>query len=423
MEHIILSHVSKHLASNRILTDAQHGFRQGLSTTTQLSLAVDDWSSALQHRSQVDAIFLDFQKAFDRVPHQRLQIKLQFYGISGDTLNWIMSFLTDRQQAVVIDGTQSSWRNVSSGVPQCSVLGPTLFLIFINDITDQVQSKIRLFADDCVVYRDIASEVDHQILQHDLAQLSTWSSVWQMSFNVKKCGVLSITRKRSPSIFDYKLHNDVIPRPTEYKYLGVTVTPDLRWNTHCQKIRHKASRTLGLIRRTLSPCSMEVKTRAYAALVRPQLEYAAEAWNPHTVTTINALEQVQKAAARFVHGDYRRTTSSSALVSALGWHTLHNRRLLAQCVLFHKVHHQLVCIPYPQIISPATYIGRHDHQLKYTVPKATMDSYKFSVFPRATRLWNNLPGTVVQLTNPTEFREAALQHITTMQPSTGSTVL
>ena len=174
------------------------------------------------------------------------------------------------------------------------------------------------------VYRDIASAVDHQILQHDLAQLFTWSSVWQMSFNVKKCGVLSITRKRSPSIFDYKLHNDVIPRPTEYKYLGVTVTPDLRWNTHCQKIRHKASRTLGLIRRTLSPCSMEVKTRAYAALVRPQLEYAAEAWNPHTVTTINALEQVQKAAARFVHGDYRRTTSFSALVSALGWHTLHN---------------------------------------------------------------------------------------------------
>ena len=330
----MLSHVSKHLVVNNILSNSQHGFRQGLSTTTQLTSVIHEWSSLLQKRSQVDVAFLDFQKAFDRVPHQRLCSKLNYYGIVGDSQNWLMSFLSDRRQAVVVDGSQSSWRDVTSGVPQGSVIGPTLFLLYINDIQDNIQSKIRLFADDCVVFREICSDKDHQILQSDLQKLSTWSSDWLMSFNIKKCAVMSITRKRTPSTCQYHLTNDLIPRVDHYKYLGITITADLRWSKHCQTIRQKASRTLGLLRRTLPSCSREVKARAYTALVRPQLEYASEAWNPHSITKIKELEQVQKAAARFVHCDYRYTTSSSALVTALGWDLLHTRRLLAQCSLF-----------------------------------------------------------------------------------------
>ena len=423
MEHIILSHVSKHLASNNILTDAQHGFRQGLSTSTQLSSIVHDWSSVLQKRSQFDVVFLDFQKAFDRVPHHRLCMKLQYYGISGDSLNWIMSFLTERKQAVVIDGTQSSWRAVTSGVPQGSVIGPTLFLLFINDIQDNIQSSIRLFADDCVVYREIVNEDDHLKLLQDVQLLSIWSQTWLMNFNVQKCGIHSITRKRTPRIYQYKLLNDEIPRVNEYKYLGVTITADLRWNKHCQTIRHKASRTLGLIRRTLSPCSTEVKARAYTALVRPQLEYGSEAWNPYTASNINSLEQVQKSAARFAQGDYRQTTSSSALVSALGWDSLHSRRLLAQCVLFYKIHHHLVNMPFPPEITQASYIGRQDHELKYTVPRATIDPYKYSFYPRAIRTWNHLPRAVVITADPTLFRGAALPILRTMQPPVGSAMI
>ncbi|XP_011675592.2 uncharacterized protein LOC105443737 [Strongylocentrotus purpuratus] len=423
MEHIILSHVSKHVAVNNILTDAQHGFRRGLSTTTQLTTAVHDWSSILQQRSQADIIFLDFKKAFDRVPHLLLSTKLQYYGISGDSLQWIMSLLTDRQQAVVVDGSKSTWRDVTSGVPQGSVIGPTLFLLYINDIQDNIQSTMRLFADDSTLYREIRCPEDHQILKDDLQQLSRWSSNWMMDFNVKKCAILTITRKRTPSIREYHLSNGLIPRVKEYKYLGVTVAADLRWNKHCQTIRHKASRTLGLLRRTLSPCTRDVKSRAYTALVRPQLEYASEAWNPHSVTVTKMLEQVQRTAARFVYRDYRYTTSPSALVAALGWDTLHTRRILDQCTLLYKIHHRLVSIPAPTIVIPATYFGRHDHNLKYVIPVATIDSFKFSYYPRAIRIWNHLPGSAVNATGITNFQEAALPSIRTMQPPIGSHII
>ena len=153
-------------------------------------------------------------------------------------------------------------------------------------------------------------------------------------------------------------------------------------------------------------------------VVQPQLEYASEAWNPHTAAVVNSLEQVRRSAAHFVHGDYRITASSSALVLALSRESLHARRLLAQCTLFHKIHHHLVSIPFPPAITPAAYIGWHDHN-----PKATIDVYKFSFFPRSVRTWNHLPGPVVEITNPSTFRETALPVIQVMQPPVGCYML
>ena len=236
MEHIVLSHISKHVAANDILVDNQHGFRQKLSTTTQLISATHDWAHTLQRRGQTDVIFLDFQKAFDRVPHQHLQTKLEYYGIRGDTLNWTMSLLSNRQQAVVVNGSRSSWMPVTSGVPQGSVIGPALFLLYINDITANIQSKMRLFADDSVIYREIHTGNDYSILQQDLQTLSDWSMKWLMAFNIKKCASLTMKRKRVPIVNYYRLSNETIPRVDKYKYFGVTVTKDLRWNTHCQLI-------------------------------------------------------------------------------------------------------------------------------------------------------------------------------------------
>lgn len=167
MEHIILSHMAKHLSLNNILIDQQHGFREKFSCETQLISAIHDWAKGINFRSQTVVILLDFSKAFDSVLHERLLVKLDFYGIRGKMLNWIRAFLTSHKQKVSVNGVLSSSRPVVSGVPQGSVLGPVLFLLFINDISNSIRSNLRLFADHFVLYKEVATQQDCQVLQQD----------------------------------------------------------------------------------------------------------------------------------------------------------------------------------------------------------------------------------------------------------------
>ena len=217
-------------------------------------------------------ILLDFSKAFDCVPHQRLLHKLNYYGISGPTLYWVKSFLSDRTQHVSINGSHSALANVTSGVPQGSVLGPVLFLLYINDITNQIQSNIRLFADDSIVYREIRSPADHQILQTDIQMLTDWSKKWQMNFNTSRCHLLTITHKPKPSEFTYTISNQSISRVNSHPYLGVTIDAKLSWSKHIQGTASKSAKTLGLLKRTLYPAKPKVMEAAYNMLVRPKLD-------------------------------------------------------------------------------------------------------------------------------------------------------
>ena len=196
MEHILLSHLSKRLSLNNISTGEQLGFREKYSCETQLISAIHDWVKGINFRSQTDVILLDFAKAFDSVLHERLLVKLDFYGIRGQMHRWIKPSLSNRTQNVSVNGILSSpLRPVVSGVPQGSVLGPVLFLLFTNDISSSIKSSLRLFADDCVVYREVATLKYCQALQEDLHRLFLWSKTWQLTFNVSKCFYLGITCK------------------------------------------------------------------------------------------------------------------------------------------------------------------------------------------------------------------------------------
>ena len=194
-----------HLHKHNIILHFQHGFQSGMSCESQLIETVHDWMTAMDNKTQIDAILLDFAKAFDKVPHLRLLSKLTSYGITGNTQNWTKSFLSNRKQRVAVNGALSDITDVTSGVPQGSVLGPVLFLLYINDINGNIKSSIRLFADDSIIYRKISSKTDHEILQTDLSQLQTWSDKWQMEFNVSKCVHLPITNKTKPSTHKYSL--------------------------------------------------------------------------------------------------------------------------------------------------------------------------------------------------------------------------
>ena len=194
---------------------------------------------------------MDFEKAFDTPPHELLNSKLFSYGIGGKTLKWIDSFLCFRQQPVVVNGVKFDWAPVLSGVPQGTVLGPLLFSLYINDISSDIESEIRLLADDCVCYREIKDEEDNETSE-DIDRLGSWARKWGMRFQPVKCNMMKMIRKRTK-----KIHASYTLEGTDLEsinYLGVTVTSDLRWTRHVSNVCTMANRTLGFLRRNLYSC-------------------------------------------------------------------------------------------------------------------------------------------------------------------------
>ena len=186
LEHIIHSNIIKHLEANAILSDTQHGFRKRRGCDTQLVMVVNDFAKNLNYSQQLDTILLDFSKAFDKVNHHKLLIKMDHYGIRGKLLDWMKDFLSERTQQMVVNGESSTKEKVTSGVPQGTVLGPLLFLIYINDLSDRVKSQIWLFADDSYLYRTINNPQDTVQLQQDLDELTKWENEWSMEFHPDK---------------------------------------------------------------------------------------------------------------------------------------------------------------------------------------------------------------------------------------------
>ena len=227
MEHILTSHIMKHANDHNILYGLQYGFRGGRSCETQLVEFINDLANNMQNGGQTDVAIMDFSKAFDKVGHQRLLLKLHHYGVRGKTNKWIQAFLTNRTQRVVLNGEHSCNAHVTSGVPQGSVLSPCLFLLYINDLPESLGSTVRLFADDSLLYMTIRSQANTEILQNDLKKLEHWEEKWLMQFNTDKCHVLRVTRKQNPIIQEYTLHGKVLETVNSAKYLGVTLTSDL----------------------------------------------------------------------------------------------------------------------------------------------------------------------------------------------------
>ena len=208
-----------------------NGFRKNRSCVSQLITTLNDFADTLKRKEQTDAILLDFSKAFDKVDHLGLLSKLEHYGIRGPLLEWTSSFLIGRKQCVVIDGKASEPTNVLSGVPQGTVLGPLFFLVYINDISKNLTpgTKIRLFADDSLLYRTIRSTIDSQILQKDLNTLQHWEKLWKMEFHPGKCNLLRITNKSTPVKFTYNIHDTPLSQVDSAKYLGVLIDSKLNW--------------------------------------------------------------------------------------------------------------------------------------------------------------------------------------------------
>ena len=332
LEHIIVSSICKHAESHSIFSPEQYGFRSKRSCESALITFIHDIAHNMQGGGQTDLIIMDFSKAFDKVPHRHLLQKLEYYGIKGQTQLWIKNFLTNRNQRVVVDGASSEWTHVDSGV-----LGPILSVLFINDLPDYVNCGIKLFADDCILYRHIKSINDTDILQRNLNQAALWEQTWLMKFNPDKCKTMHITRSRNPTKTDYVLHGVTLERVEHSKYLGVTLSNDLSWNRHINLSVKKASNRLKFINRNLHSASKNTKTTAYFTLVRSIVEYASVVWDPHYDNNISNLEMVQRSAARFVCNRYHNTSSVTSMLNQLGWPSLEARRRQARLTFMYKI--------------------------------------------------------------------------------------
>ena len=411
MKTFIKNAIMNHLTSQELLSPKQFGFINGRSTTTQLLNYLSKCIDKITDGTVVDSIYLDFAKALDTVPYKRLLIKLKAYGITGNILSWIKAFLTNRTQTVKVNGVPSKTAPVISGIPQGSVLGPALFIIYINDILDNVTSDGFLFADDTKIFRQILSKEDALALQADIDALEEWSDIWLLKFNAKKCHVLSLGRMEDTQYtMRYTVYKNEMEHVFEEKDLGVTIDSQLTFEDHIASKVRIANAMVGLICRSFSFLNCCLFRKLYLAFVRPHLEYAQVVWSPHNKKLINMLENVQIRATKLVDGlsglDYPDR------LQKLNLPTLVYRRARGAMIELFKHFNTYTRETLSKSFQPRTRSSRaHDFQMFERIPKDGVRGLQSNSFYfRYARLWNNLPSNVVNANNINCFKNRLDKH-------------
>ena len=413
LERHVKSLIDDYMTENAPISKHQWGF---MSSTAALISVIHDWLCALDSGKEVCVVFFDVRKAFDSVPHIPLLQKLEDAGLDPFLLRWIRGYLTDRQQSTVVDGYSSTLLQVLSGVPQGSVLGPLLFIIYINDVVNCIlhDSNINLFADDIALYRIINAPDDFAGLQLDIDAISYRLKSKYLDLNPSKCCFLMLTRKRSLSITPptLMLNGNSLKRVYEYKYLGVLITSDLMWSSHITNICNKTRRLVGVLyRRFYKHSSTDTLLNLYVSFVRPHLEYAGVAWDPYLKKDIAAIEDVQKFALRVCtkswDSNYDQLLSQSHLPS------LEARRRQAKLCNLYNITNELVHFPDAPVASRVlNYATRSSGERQIAAISSRSNQHFHSFFPSAINAWNSLPSEVQTLSNNTSFKRAVKSLIT-----------
>lgn len=411
-ESILRDAIMTHLDTNNVISDNQHGFRSAKSCATNLVEFYDRITDAL-NKLPADVVFLDMAKAFDKVPTRALLNKLKACGVTGKVGRWIENWLTGRQMRVTINGQASTWTEVLSGVPQGSVLGPILFIIFINDLEQAAGGAgvINMFADDTKVGAMMKTDEDVAQLQSALEGIYNWSQKWGMPFNVAKCKVMHTGRRNTKP--QYTMGGQVLITTELEKDVGVMVTPNLKPAAHCAKAARTASTVLGQISRTFSYRDKHTFLSLYVQFVRPHMEFASQAWSPWHQKDINILEKVQERAVKMIGG--LKGSSYSEKLKELGLQSLQERRDEADLLLAYKVINKRCNVDSSKWFKMretgprATRAG--DDNLRMDRPRTRLELRENFYTVRVTEKWNDLPYKIRAEPTVQRFKAALRRHV------------
>ena len=397
LEKIIFDQVYSFLNENRLISTNQSGFRPGDSTIYQLISITSNIYKTFEKHDETRALFLDISKAFDKVWHEGLIFKLKCNGISGSLLDFLENYLQNRHQRVVLNGSKSDWRSISAGVPQGSVLGPLLFLVYINDLTDNISSQMRLFADDSSLFTPVKGVNETNVkLNQDLQTITNWAYQWKMVFNP------DITKQAVEVIFSFKkekpyhpelIFNGVpVSREEHTKHLGVYLDSKLNFSKHIREAVGKATKGLSIMKYLSRFVSRKVLDLTYKLYVRPHLDYGDVIYHNQRNDLMDLVEQVQYKAALIVSGCWQGT-SRVKLYDELGWESLADRRWGRRMTLYYKIlNGQTPSYLFEHIPDNAPNVTLRTFTQK--APFSRTDRYDNSFFPFCINNWNNLDSSI-----------------------------
>ena len=417
MEKIIVEHLQEYLQTNSILSHHQFGFRSGRSTMEQLLIVYEEVTACVDRGEVIDVVLFDYSKAFDVVCHEVLLAKLQSIGIEGQILNWIESFLTGRTMQVCVKGELSSHRTVLSGVPQGSVLGPLLFLIYINHIGRNLKGNYKIFADDLKLYSCVGrgsmaagSPSGTVRMQDDINSLHETSISWGLRINREKCAVLRFSRNfrdRPPA--EYSLNGAALPTCESQKDLGVMIDTSLKYHEHITSVAHKAAGLCQSFLKATVCRTPDFLLFFFITHVRPIVEYASCIWNTGYVEDMRTLEQVQRRWTKQVEG--LGELPYSERLRKLNLFSVQGRLLRAGLIQYWKILHDKSSIPIEDFFQLAPITGTRGHSLKLQVRRANTEVRKRTFSFRHVLLWNSLPEKVVSAPNVSAFKRLLAQTI------------
>ena len=388
LERLVLDKISTLLKLNNFLDCNQHGFQDKCSCVTQLLECLQDWTKNYDNKIGTDIVYLDFSKAFDKVPHNRLCHKLYQAGIRGQVLSWLKSFLSHRKQRVQLRNGSSNWENVVSGVPQGSILGPTLFLIYVNDIPHDIQNTVKLFADDTKLYNSILTMDDCKSLQHDLDALAKWAQKWLLVFNETKCVVLRI---RKSFDFIYSLNNIPLQEVQLQRDLGVLISNTLHPRNHIQQAIKTAYQRLGLIKRCFTSFTPSKTLTLYKSLIRPVLEYGSPTWAPWHQKDISSLDKVQRKCLKLSNTNLSLPSLQS------------RRNYLDLCEVYRFTHGMYKTEADTFFQRPEIQLRGHSYKLAKSHSRTDVRKHYFS--NRVVNAWNDLPEAAVSAPTLDRFKK------------------